>query len=400
MGEKIRILRILNRFNLGGPAYHVGYLTSYLEAPFETLLVGGPPLPHEASALPFLHQLGVQPQVITSMGPSLNPIREFRSLLTLRRLIHSYKPHIIHTHVTKAGLTGRFSALLANYSGILVHTFHGHHFHGYTQPLFVQVYQKIERFLTKRTHVIITISPHLYEDLVQRYRIALSDQVRVIPLGLDLERFREDRERKGREFRAKWNISPEAIVISIVGRLVPIKNHRFFIEAFDALRQENSQVPLVGVVVGDGPLRTQLEKEVQERQLQFNGKEGILFTSWYREVDEVYASSDLVVLTSISEGTPVSLIEAQAAGKPVVATEAGGTAFVVRHEETGFIVPQGNLQLFVHYLHELIHNPGLRTFLGQNAEKHAFASFHYKRLVRDIRNLYFALLRKHEFYSK
>jgi len=393
--RKIRILRVLNRFNLGGPAYHVGYLTAYLGSEFETLLVGGPPLPHEASALPILHELGIQPEIIPSMGPDVNPFRELSSLLALRKRIRTFQPDILHTHVSKAGLTGRFASLLARFPGIVIHTFHGHHFHGYAHPFLIRIYQKIERYLARKTHAIITISPHLKEELVFRYRIAPAEKVMVIPLGLDLDRFREHRDEKRRQFREEWNIPSHAFVISIVGRLVPIKNHQLFIECFDQVRKMHPGLPLVGLIVGDGPLQLALKREIEKRNLHFNGTGGILMTSWYKAVDKVYAASDIVVLTSINEGTPVSLIEAQAAGKPVVATEAGGTAHVILHEKTGFITPQNDPQRFTQYLSILIQNPELRKRFGENAEQHAFAQFHYQHLVSNIRNLYFELLKVH-----
>ena len=144
-----KILRIINRFNLGGPTYNAAYLTKYLENDYETLLVGGQHDESEESSMHILDSLGIVPVIIPEMQRSINPILDKIALKKIKEIIHEFQPDIVHTHAAKAGALGRKAAYDLGVKKIY-HTFHGHVFHSYFGKIKTNIFKKIERDLAKK----------------------------------------------------------------------------------------------------------------------------------------------------------------------------------------------------------------------------------------------------------
>jgi glycosyltransferase involved in cell wall biosynthesis len=233
-----RVLRIINRFNLGGPTYNAAYLTKYLEEEgFETMLVGGVSMESEANSTFILDQLGIKATIIPEMQRSLNPLNDRKAYLKIKEIIKEFKPDIVHTHASKAGTLGRLAAIQLKVP-VIVHTFHGHVFHSYFGGAKTSIFKKIEQYLASKSTKIVAISNTQKNELADEFKIAPRRKFEVIPLGFDLSRFREDLSEKRMAFRKKWGLADDDFVISIVGRLVPVKNHKLFIEAIAKLKKK------------------------------------------------------------------------------------------------------------------------------------------------------------------
>lgn len=395
--KKIRVLRIINRLNLGGPTYNVAYLTKYLEPQFETKLVAGMKDESEASSEHIIQSLNIVPTYVKDMHRSIHPIKDFLSFLEIRRIIKEYKPDIVHTHAAKSGAIGRLAALSCNVP-IILHTFHGHVFHSYFSSLSTKVFLFIERFLARRTQGIIAISNLQKKELCEDFHIVSPDKAYVIPLGFDLTKFNTDIESKRKAFRSKYGVKDDEVVISIVGRLVPIKNHSLFLKSIQLVKEKSSKKIRV-FIVGDGELRAQIEAEAKSLELSFDNQNlsattDLTFTSWIKEVDVVNAGSDIICLSSLNEGTPVSLIEACASGKPIVSTNVGGIGDFIENEKNGFLVDDNNPNTFASKILYLIEHENERIQMGLFNQKNIINLFSYTRLVSDVKSLYLKLLSK------
>ena len=196
-----KVLRILNRFNVGGPTYNATYLTKYLSDKYETKLIGGDKDESEASSLYMADNLGLKPEIIYKMRRSMNPIKDWKAYREIKKIIREFKPGIVHTHASKAGVIGRMAAISCKIP-IIVHTFHGHVFHGYFNPIIAMIYKTVERYLAKKSNAIIAISELQKNELVNIYKIVAADKISVIPLGFDLEQFTENNEEK--RIKKRW----------------------------------------------------------------------------------------------------------------------------------------------------------------------------------------------------
>jgi glycosyltransferase involved in cell wall biosynthesis len=381
-----KVLRIINRFNLGGPTYNAAYLTRYLGEGYETLLIGGMRDETEESSEYILKDLGVDYRIIPEMRRSIDPFQDLKALKRIKNIIREFRPDIVHTHAAKAGAIGRRAAFGCKVP-VTVHTFHGHVFHSYFGTLKTALYKKIERGLAKRTSAIIAISEKQKEELTRVHRICDPSKTHVIPLGFDLLRFHENFEEKRAVFRKKHTLDDNIIAIGIVGRLVPVKNHRLFLEAIAHVKQ-NCSLPVRAFIIGDGEERQPLEAAVQE--LGLSGT--VVFTSWEKQVDQVYPGLDIVCLTSFNEGTPVSLIEAQAANRPIVSTKVGGIENIVLDGKNALLSNPDNRLLFFEHLLKVVADAQFRAQMSQNGWEHVREKFHYTRLVKDAKALYETLL--------
>lgn len=391
-----KVLRIINRFNLGGPTYNVAYLTKYLAPEFETLLVGGEKDETEDSSQFITTQLGIEPVIIPEMKRAIHPLHDRRAYNKIKQIIKEFKPDIVHTHASKAGTLGRLAASACNVP-IVVHTFHGHVFHSYFGAMSTSFYKNIERYLAKKSTCIIAISEKQKQELTAEHRICDPSKVAVIPLGFDLSRFQENLGEKRRKFRSLYNVSDDEIAIVIVGRLVPVKNHSLFLQAIAKVKEKTTK-KIRAFIVGDGEERANAEAKAAELGLDFTSKANekalVTFTSWIKDVDRVCAGADIIALTSHNEGTPVSLIEAQAANKPVVSTNVGGIENVVLEGRTGLLSPSGDANAFAMNLLKVIEDDKLRAEMGMQGWPHVKEKFHYTRLVSDMRQLYLRLMQQ------
>ncbi len=390
-----RVLRIINRLNLGGPTYNAANLTKYLDSDFETMLVSGMTDDTEQSSQFILDKLDLHPVYIREMYRELNPLKDYKAYFKIREIIREFKPDIVHTHAAKAGAVGRLAAWHEKVP-VIVHTFHGHVFHSYFGPLKTRAFLEIERYLARRTDAIVTLSDIQRDELADQFKVAPRDKFEIIPLGFDLSKFTEDRELKRRQFREQYQIADDEIAISIVGRLVPVKNHELFLNAIKQVVGKTTRKIRV-FIIGDGELRPQIEQLAKDLELPFDDKhQGIpqllTFTSWIRDIDVSNAGSDIIALTSLNEGTPVSLIEAQASGKPIVSTRVGGIADIMVEGETGLLSDSGDIQGFAANLLRLIEDEALRQKMSGKGVKHVMENFSHLRLARDMASLYRRLL--------
>lgn len=331
------------------------------------------------------------------MYRELNPFKDYKSYFQLRKIIDEFKPDIVHTHAAKAGAVGRLAASHAGVKAI-VHTFHGHVFHSYFGKAKTQLFISIERYLAKRTHKIITLSPKQKTELADEFKIAPSEKFEIVPLGFDLHRFTDNQTQKRNHFREQYGIDDNTLAIGIIGRLVPIKNHELFLNAIQQVVSSTNQ-KVRAFVIGDGELRTELENYCVAIGLKFNNQDlqennPVTFCGWRKDVDVCLAGLDIVALTSNNEGTPVSLIEAQAASKPIVSTNVGGIENIVTPGETALLSTAGHVDAFAKNVTLLVHDTALRNKMSASGNSMVLQNFSYQRLCKDVEQLYNTLLKR------
>ncbi len=375
----IRLLRLFSRLNVGGPSIHVILLAAGLrERGYETRLVVGQESPREGNLLELAAEKHVVCERLAGLGREVRPLADLLTLLRLVRVIRSYRPQIVHTHAAKAGVVGRVAARLSRVP-IVVHTYHGHSLRGYFGPTRSAFYRRLEAGLAPLTDVLVAVSDSVRDDLVS-LGVAPADRFRVVPLGLELERFRQPLPR-GR-LREEAGIPSEAPLVGAVGRLVPIKDIPTFLEAARQVRARRPDCHFA--IVGDGSERAALESK--SRDLGLDGS--VRFFGWRRDLEAVFGDLDVVVNSSRNEGTPVSLIEALAAGRPVVATRVGGTPDLLRDGAHGSLVPPADPQALATAILQALEAPAEMPARARRGQAHVLAQHDIARLLDDIDALY------------
>lgn len=394
-----KILRIHNRLIVGGPSHNVTLLTAYLSPEFETRLLVGKKDPAEKDATYIADQLGLVPVEIKEMRRSVLPFYDIIAYFKIKKIIREYKPDIVHTHASKSGAVGRLAARSCRVP-LIVHTFHGHVFHSYFSPVISKAIVRIERFFARRTDAIIAISDSQKHELTEVYKIAPAEKVFTIPLGFNLDKYSIDQDKKKIIFQNKYGFTDNEIIVGIIGRLVPVKNHEMFLE-MAAIVKSKTNKDVRFAIIGDGESRPAIEKKAGDLGLSYSyfitnpkQKTDVLVTSWETEIDQALAGLDIVVLTSHNEGTPVSLIEAQSACIPVVSTNVGGVEDIVIHGETGFITEVSEVNLFAEYVIKLIEEKPLRERMGKCGHENVVKRYSKQRLINDMRSLYLSFLNR------
>lgn len=391
-----RILRIINRLNIGGPTYNASYLTRYLSDDFETLLVAGLKDDSEASSDHIVEDMGIEPVYIKNMYRSINPFKDSEAYSQIKKLIKDFKPDIVHTHAAKAGALGRMAAADSNVKAI-VHTFHGHVFHSYFNPIKTKLFLQIERYLASKSSKIIAISDKQKHELGDVYKVCDKDKIEVIPLGFNLDKFQCEQTQKRKTFRERYNLKEDEVAVGIIGRLVPIKNHQLFLRAFKKVHEKLGH-KIRAFVIGDGESMDVIENITRDLDINYvkNGSAGqvspLTYTSWIKNIDEVNAGLDVIALSSLNEGTPVSLIEAQAANKPIVSTNVGGVSDVVIPGQTALLSESNDVDSFADNLLKLASDAVLRDKIGKGGYQHVHNKYSYQRLCSDMENLYRRIL--------
>jgi glycosyltransferase involved in cell wall biosynthesis len=396
--DQIRVVRIIDRLNIGGPAKHVTWLTAGLDpGRFETTLITGVVPESEGDMGYFAQAAGVEPLVIEEMSRELR-LGDVVVLFKILRELFRLKPHIVHTHKAKAGAVGRVAATIYKWltpSALLlrprklgvVHTYHGHIFHSYygaaKTRLFIAIERALARFCSDR---IVVVSERQRDEICGEFKVGRIEQFTVIPLGID---FDEINSRRGR-LRREIGIDDSDTLVGVVGRLCEVKNHAMLIESAAKMKIAGSAF----VIVGDGHLRAGLEAQAQAAGL--NGR--VTFTGFRDDAASLYADFDIAALTSLNEGTPLTLIEAMGCGCAVVSTEVGGLADLMgRRRETldGFTVwdhgvtaPSRDVEVFTNGLKYLIERPRLRREMGERGRAFVLSKLSKARLIGDIENLY------------
>jgi UDP-N-acetylmuramyl pentapeptide phosphotransferase/UDP-N-acetylglucosamine-1-phosphate transferase/glycosyltransferase involved in cell wall biosynthesis len=381
----VRVLRVITRMNVGGPAYHVSLLSGRLDPTrYDTLLVSGSVGPGEASFAELAERYGARLEAVPSLRPELQPLSDVRAFIALVRIMRRFRPDIVHTHTAKAGLLGRAAALFVpRRRPVIVHTYHGHVLEGYFGRLQTAFYRVLERTLARFSDCLVGVSQATVDDLV-RLRVAPREKFRVIPLGLDLERFLTADERQRSMFREEIGARDGDVVVAYVGRLTPIKRVDRAIRAVARARARGAPVRLA--IVGDGTLRGELETLAGTLRLNGHAR----FLGYRNDLEIVTAGCDIAVLTSDNEGTPVSLIEAAAAGRPSIATAVGGVPEVV--DGAGILVPRDDECALADAINLLATNASRRRRLGARGRDRVRQRFLSDRLLTEIAEVYDDLL--------
>ncbi len=373
-----RVLRVITRLNIGGPARQAVFLTDELRrSGFDTRLVWGSSGPGEGTIEP---AACVPTTYLPWLARELRPLDDVRAAVALSGIVRRWHPDVVHTHLAKAGALGRSAAFRAHVP-VVVHTFHGHVLQDYFSRMKNAAFARVERGLAARSDALIAVAPWVRDELLG---MGIGDERRwhVVPVGVDLDAItRIDRA----PARRRLGLPQEGPVIAIVGRLTPIKDHATFLRAARHVAEEHPGATFV--VAGDGPLREDLELDARAIL-----GDAARFLGWVNDLPSLYAASDVVVLTSRSEGTPVALIEAAAAGRPVVASDVGGVREVVGAGVTGDLVPAGDHRAVAAAIDALLREPARAKAYGAAAPGHVRARFSQARLAADLTALYGELL--------
>ena len=410
----MRVIRIIARLNVGGPAKHVVWLSSGLrDAGFETFLVAGKVPDGEEDMGYFASDARVFPIYMREMSREIS-WKDSVTVWKLFRLFLRERPDIVHTHTAKAGTVGRTAGFLYRWltPGTLigrprqckfVHTYHGHVFHSYYGRFRTQMFLAIERLLARLvTDRLIVVSKQQSIEIGEKFRVGRSGQIKVIPLGLDLGLFADHASRRTK-FRHELCVPDDALLIGIVGRLTEIKNHQMFLNAVARLKAIDPACRRQGavrfIVIGDGALRESLEQERQSLGLD----KDVIFVGGRKDPEYFYPALDVVALTSLNEGTPLTLIEAMANARPVVATSVGGVVDLLGEVvedgpyqvcRRGIGVPSGDEEAFVSALSRIIRDRSLRQELGERGLEFVEVNYSKERLIEDIKGLYAELSHK------
>jgi glycosyltransferase involved in cell wall biosynthesis len=399
---RIRVVIIIDRLNIGGPAKHVTWLAAGLDpGRFETALVTGVVPEGEGDMGYFARAAGVEPIVIEEMSRELS-LGDVVVIFKILRELFRLKPHIVHTHKAKAGAVGRVAAAIYKWltpSALrlrprklaVVHTYHGHIFHSYygaaKTGLFIAIERALARFCADR---IVALSERQRDEICRAFKVGRFDQFAVIPLGID---FDEIDSRRGR-LRRETGVGADDVLVGVVGRLCEVKNHAMLLESAARMKIPGAAF----LIVGDGHLRSELE--AQARAAGLDGR--VIFTGFRGDAASFYADFDVVALTSLNEGTPMTLIEAMGCGRAVASTEVGGVADLMgRRRETldgftiwehGVTAPSRDVEAFTNGLRYLIERPGLRREMGERGRAFVLSRLSKERLIGDMENLYCGLM--------
>jgi glycosyltransferase involved in cell wall biosynthesis len=352
---------------------------------YQTLLVHGRLAPGEESMADLAQREGARMEYLPSLGRPIIPPRDARALAGIIRIARRFRPHIIHTHTAKAGFVGRLAGLIGlRPRPVLLHTYHGHVLEGYFGPIRSDAYRRLERQLGRASQCLVGVSAATVDDLV-RLRVAPREKFRVIPQGLDLDAFTHVDEATRAALRRQLDVSADRVLLTFVGRMVPIKRLDLLLRALAVARRTGVLIHLA--MVGDGETRPDLERLVSELGIAAN----VTFLGYRRDLSAIAAAADAAVLCSDNEGTGISLIEAAAAGRPAIATDVGGVSEVVT-PDSGILVPPNDEEALATAIANLASDTELRQRMGQHAREHVVGRYSPKRLIANFDALYGELL--------
>ena len=384
---KTKVIHVITRFDKGGASENTFLTVQGLDKnKYDVILIRG--LSEEScmgteetaaveSNLSEAEKGGVKVITIPGLVRSIHPLNDLKALFGLIGIFRDEKPHIVHTHTSKAGILGRWAAFFANIT-IIVHTPHGHVFWGYFNKWKTACFILLERMTASITDKIITITEQEKKDHL-RFKIALDEKFTVIHSGVDLTAFSNARI-NALAMREKLGISPEAFVVGTAGRLTPIKGQKYLLEAAAIISPRKPD--LFFVFLGDGELASELSKMASSR-----GIKNVMFLGWRQDVPEVMSTFDIFVLPSLNEGMGKVLVEAMALGKPIVASDVGGIPDLVIHNHNGLLVPPADVEGLVNSINELLHDPIKRKEMGDRGKVVA-ADYSAEAMIQKIDQLY------------
>ena len=380
----LKILRIITRLNVGGPAQHVVFLTGGLDqGDFQSTLVFGGVDRNEGDMSYLARENGILFSEVDSLKNEAGLWGNIWAFLQLYRLIRREKPALVHLHLLKARFLGGLAAKAAGVP-LILETLHGDlltGYYGYSKTWAILMAERILGHLVMDK--VLAISESVKENIL-RYHIASAGKIEVIPLGLELKNFMHHPQLTA-GLKNKLAIQSGHRLVGLVGRMVPIKGHYIFLNAVHRVLLKYPDVAFV--LVGDGELRKSLELECQRLGI----REKVTFLGWRRDLNRIYADLDVVALSSLNEGTPVSLFEAMAAGKAVVATNVGGVPDVVEDGVSGLLVPPKDSEALADAVIRLLKDDDLRRSLGECGRASVYPRYDLSRLVQDMKDLYMKL---------
>lgn len=387
-----RVACIITRLNVGGPVTQAAIVADRLpQRGFETFLIHGRLSAGEGD-MSYMFTPAVERTLVSAMGREVAPWRDLRACWQIYRLLCAYRPDVVHTHTAKAGTVGRLAAVAYNltsgrrHPAGVAHTYHGHVFEGYFGSLSTRIFIAIERWLARRTDIVVAIAPTVRKDLVDTFAIASREQVRVVPLGLDLAPFAAVDDEARAVARVEMGLTPGRLAITTAGRLTDIKRHDLFIEMAARIAQGRPDVDFL--IAGDGELRQSLESLAAARGIA----DRVKFLGWRTDLTRIYGASDVFVLTSRNEGTPVALIEAMATAVPGVSTDVGGVRDVITGPESGLLVPFGSAEALATAADSLLADADTRRRMGLRARAEVLARFDLDHLLDNTASLYADLM--------
>ncbi|MFT3846499.1 MAG: glycosyltransferase [Lacibacter sp.] len=394
--QKPRLLVLLNRLSVGGPATDLLSVLTALSNDFTILLVAGNSMADEQSADFLLEKYkGFETKKIHYLYRSVIPVNDVKAYYQIKQIIQEFKPDIVHTHGAKPGVLGRWAAYKLNVP-VILHTFHGHVFHSYFSNFLSQKIVWLERKLAKISSAVIAINEKLKNELADIYSIAPVHKIKLIRIGVETEKFIDADAAKRNSFRNEFLLGEQTVAVGIAGRLVPVKNHRFFIEVAEKVISRSKGRQLKFFIIGDGSEKAELIKRLTLNNFSYthagdlyNPSASFVFTSWRKDMENVYAGLDIVLLTSLNEGTPVSVMEAMASSKTVVSTNAGGIAELIENGKTGFICTDPDQM--ANTVLKLIESPELRDQIGSKAVSFALLHLSKEAEVAELRQFYLEL---------
>jgi glycosyltransferase involved in cell wall biosynthesis len=373
----IRVLRIIARMNVGGPAVQVSGLMRGLDSTqFEHRLLTGYCNADEAD---YLLEAATDIPVtrIDGLGRSIKPIADITALIEIVKLIREFRPDIIHTHTAKAGVLGRIASIISLRPSLRVHTFHGHLLHGYFGKFKTKIVILIEKTLAGSTHQLLAVGKKVQDELID-VGIGNVKKFAVMPPGLSLGQIPEKEQAK-----SELGLDKDLTYCSFIGRVTNIKRPDRFLDVVAELVRRN--VKMQFFIAGDGNLLAETKLRIERESLP------VTCLSWRTDIARIIGASDIVILTSDNEGTPLSLIQAGMAGVPVVSTNVGSVAEVVLNGKTGLITDL-DVGAIADAVESLVINSELRSKLGSQAQRFTLENFGVARLVKDHEELYRKLM--------
>jgi glycosyltransferase involved in cell wall biosynthesis len=380
-----KILHIITRLDMGGSAQNTLLTCKELSGKFETILVHG--LSHESGMSDLEKKIvedgiekakaqGVKVIPLPSLVRSFRPIKDLKALLSLVWLIFKEKPDIIHTHSSKAGILGRVAAKIA-FVPRIIHTPHGHVFYGHFGPIASKVFLWIEKLFSRFTDRIVALTDGEKNDY-ENLSVSPSEKLLKIHSGVDISQYMKSNGNMV-EKRRSLGLDQNSMVVGFVGWLLPIKGPEYLLKSMEYVWQEYPETALVFVGKGD----LDLDLRAQAGQVSANGR--VKFLGWRDDINEIMPVFDMLVLPSLNEGMGRVLVEAMASGKPIVASNVGGIPDLVRHGETGYLVPPADEKALADNIKKLLADP------GQQGKKHC-QQFSLEAMIEKLDDLYSDLI--------
>jgi glycosyltransferase involved in cell wall biosynthesis len=382
---KIKIVRIIARLNIGGPAINASILSAGMDKErFETKVLYGSLAEGEAGLEHLMRSEGVDMELIPELGREIRPQDDLVAFWKISKVLWRVKPDIVHTHTAKAGTLGRLAAIFAG-TKVKIHTFHGNVFKHYFGKAKTEIFIFIEKILGLFTTKVVTVSEKQKDELVEEFKIVPAEKCRVIPLGSDFDRLKAAQAGDG--LKSELRIKDDELLVGIMGRLVPIKNHRMFLEVAALVKKGKPGLKARYVIIGGG----ELEKELKELAASLGIGDIVHFLGWRQDLGNVYRGLDVVALTSLNEGTPLALIEAMAVGRAIISVDVGGVSDIIENGRTGILTKKNDTEGFAKGLISLLEDKELRLRYGQVALA-ASSKFNKKNLVKAMTELYMECL--------